>query len=149
VRDKALALAGSYREEKDPERFHRASWATVRQRYLNAFQYRFALRQAETACRLSPRQSKYRSSLGVAQYRAGRYREASATLAEAARSGPAAPAALAFLAAAEHRLGRKGQARAALARLREVMRRPPWAGDAEARGFLAEAEALLGGRDHE
>jgi WD40 repeat protein len=76
-----LSLVDRYREETDPEKYHQASWAIVRQPYLNAFQYRFALQQAETACRLAPDQPKYQATLSMAQYRVGQKEEAQATLA--------------------------------------------------------------------
>jgi hypothetical protein len=63
------------------ERYRRANWAIVKQPYLNAFQYRFALMQAETSCRLAPEQVKYQATLGMAQYRAGQLEQAQATLA--------------------------------------------------------------------
>ena len=73
ARQLALTLVERYREETDPERFHRSSWAVVRQPYLNAFQYRFALRQAETARRLAADPGKYMTALGAAHYRTGDY----------------------------------------------------------------------------
>jgi WD40 repeat protein len=54
ARQLALSLVEGYREETNPETYHRESWALVRQPYLNAFQYRFALLQAEHVCRLLP-----------------------------------------------------------------------------------------------
>jgi hypothetical protein len=53
------------------------------------------------------------------------------------------PSGLAFLAMSQHQLGQKEQAQATLARLREVMKQPRWAKNAEAQGFLREAEAVL------
>ena len=50
----ALSLVGRYHEEKNPETYRQASWALVRRPYLNSFQYRFGLLQAEQACRLAP-----------------------------------------------------------------------------------------------
>jgi hypothetical protein len=76
ARQLALSLVDGYHEEADPERYHQASWAIVRQPYLNAFQYRYALRQAETACRLAPERTQYQAALAAAQYRAGEYRQA-------------------------------------------------------------------------
>jgi hypothetical protein len=149
VRERALDLVRRYREETAPDRYHHAAWAVARQPYLNALQYGFALRQAQTACRLTPRQDRYRVTLGAALYRAGRHREAAATLAEADRLKSGAPAALAFLALAEHQLGHADKARAALGRLREVMKRPSWAADIQTRALLAETEALLRGQAHE
>jgi DNA-binding beta-propeller fold protein YncE len=84
VQQKALALLERYREETSPEAYHQASWAVVWQPYLNDIQYRFALHQAETACRLAPESAWYRTTLGAAQYRAGQYREALATWTQAA-----------------------------------------------------------------
>jgi WD40 repeat protein/tRNA A-37 threonylcarbamoyl transferase component Bud32 len=147
----ALTLVERYREEADPERYHQASWAVVRQPYLSAFAYRFALRQAEAACQLAPEQARYRTALGAAQYRAGRYQEARSSLAQADLQGRAdlaslaglasqplqtllplgqarplrrdGLATLAFLTMTHHRLGQKELAQAALARLREAVRR--------------------------
>jgi hypothetical protein len=115
ARQLALSLVDRYHEETDPEKYHQASWAIVRQPYLNTFQYGFALKQAEAACRLAPEQVKYQAVLGMAQYR----------------------------------LGHKEQAQATLARLRDAMQKPEWAGNAEAQGFLREAEALIEGKEPE
>ena len=68
ARQLALSLVDRYHEETDPETYHQASWALVRQPYLNAFQYRFALLQAEHACRLAPDRQEYRVGLGAALY---------------------------------------------------------------------------------
>src|SRR5262249_16942025 len=65
VREKALALLERNAEETDPERYHRAAWAVLREPYLNACQYDFALRQARTACALAPGQARYRTALGA------------------------------------------------------------------------------------
>ena len=126
ARQLALSLVDRYHEETDPETYHRASWALVRQPYLNAFQYRFALLQAEHACRLAPDRQGYRIGLGAALYRAGRYQEAIETLGAADRLDRGSPAVLAFLAMAHHRLGQREQARAVLARLREILDQPRW-----------------------
>jgi len=53
------------------------------------------------------------------------------------------PADLAFLAMTQQQLGHAKEAQAELQRLRERMKDPRWAQDAEAQGFLREAEALL------
>jgi hypothetical protein len=81
VREKALALLERYAEETDPERYHRAGWAVLRQPHLNACQYDFALRQARAACALAPDQVHYQAALAVALYRAGHGEQARATLA--------------------------------------------------------------------
>jgi len=174
AREKALALVERYREEADLERYYQAAWALVRQPYLNAFQYQFALRQAKAACRLGPEESKYRTTLGAAHYRAGQYLEARATLAQADlrhRAIPAGlallawqlppalvplwqaqplrqavPANLAFLAMTHHQLGQKELAQAALARLRQIAEKAESANDEETQSFLHEVETLLSGK---
>jgi hypothetical protein len=174
ARQLALHLAERYYEETDPERYFQASWALLRQPYLNRFQYCYALLQAQTACDLAPENGVYLTALGVAQYRAGQYREALATLTQAdllhktvaaslaALALPLPPALvtvtqgqflaevistnLAFLAMTRHQFGRSEEARTTLARLREVMRGPAGGTNREAAGFLREAENLLAGR---
>jgi WD40 repeat protein len=174
ARQLALSLVDRYREETDPERYQRAAWNVLRQPHLNAFQYRFALRQAETACRLLPGQGLYLTTLGMAHYRAGQYREAAPTLAKAnllhwatpARLAllagklpqdlftlgqaqalrQAIPANLAFLAMAHHQLGEKEKAQATLARLHEVMKAPGLARDDDHHPYVREADALIEGK---
>jgi hypothetical protein len=152
IRPRARQLALSlmdldrYREVADPETYHRESWAIVRRPYLNAFQYRFALLQAEHACRLDPDRENYRLGLGAARYRAGRYREAVETLGTADRLDKGSPAVLAFLAMAHHQLGQPEKARTALARLRQGLDQPRGTEDAETLGLVHEAEALIAPR---
>ena len=140
VRQKALTLAEGAADPQDPEAFDRAAWAVARQRYLYGFIYRFALSQARAACRLDPGEGRYRTTLGAAQYRAGRYADALETLRKA---GEESPRNLAFRAMALHKLGQGGQARDTLARLREVLKGPGRAGDDGAEAILSEAETQL------
>jgi Tfp pilus assembly protein PilF len=113
--------------------------------------YGRALWQAEVACRLAPKNGDYLNTLGVAQYRLCRYQEALATLtrSDQLRSTGSHPDDLAFLAMAQHQLDQEEQAQATLARLREVMKNPTQAKNAEAQGFLREAEALIEGKPGE
>jgi WD40 repeat protein/serine/threonine protein kinase len=143
VRQKALALVERYREEKDPELFHRASWAVVRQPYLNDFQYRFALWQAETACRLAPKECKYLTSRGVAQYRTKDYPKALTTLERADQRNPGIPANLAFLGMTQFRLRQRETARATLGRLRAILQKPEWLKNEAAQALLTETAQLL------
>jgi predicted Zn-dependent protease len=143
ARQLALSLVEGYHEETNPETYYLESWALVRQPYLNAVQYRFALLQAEHACRLAPDRQEYRISLGAALYRAGRYREAIETLGKADRLDKSSPAALAFLAMAHHRQGQREQARANLAHLHKLFDQPRGMKDAEALDLMHEAEALI------
>jgi hypothetical protein len=133
-----------YREQTDTEAYHRASWAIVRQPYLNVLQYHFALLQAEHARRLASDEGPYQTLLGAAQYRAGRYQEALATLTRADPLDSSPPVGLAFLAMVQHRLCREDEAQATLGRLRELVTRSREAEETEARELLSEAETLLG-----
>jgi WD40 repeat protein/serine/threonine protein kinase len=56
------------------------------------------------------------------------------------------PTDLAFLAMAQYQLGDREEARTTLGWLREVMEAPQWASNAEAQGFLREAETLINGK---
>jgi WD40 repeat protein len=142
VRQEALRLAKTFPE--NAVALNDASWEVVRQPGADAAAYARALRQAEAACRLTPNNASHLNTLGVAYYRVGKYQEA---LEKLGRSNilrkDSDPADLAFLAMAQHQLGLKGEARATLARLRVVMKQPRRAKNAEAQGFLREAEAVL------
>jgi WD40 repeat protein len=145
VREQALALAG--RSADNPDRLNDASWAVVRRPDAGAAAYRRALRVAEAACRLAPNHGFFLNTLGVAQYRAGKYQEALATLkrSEGLNAQPplaSIPADLAFLALTQYRLGRTEEARAALGRLRAAMAKAQWANVADNQGFLHEIEAI-------
>jgi WD40 repeat protein/serine/threonine protein kinase len=145
VRPMALALVERYQEETDPQKYHAAAWPVVRHPYANSIMCQFALVQMSAACERAPAHAPYRLGLAVAQYRLGkfqkqRYPEALATL---TRCDPKQPTTLAFLAMTQHQLGQKEQARMTFARLRLLMKEPPWAANAEAEAFLREAEALL------
>jgi hypothetical protein len=142
ARERALSLAERYPEETDPERFYQASWAVLCRPGLGAVQYRFALRQAETACQLCPGQARYQTALGAAAYRTRDYGAARNTL---TRAGPLTPAGLAFLAMARWRLGQRERARETLDRLREVPAKPRGEKEEEGEPLRSEVEALLAG----
>ncbi|MFI5460387.1 MAG: protein kinase [Isosphaerales bacterium] len=142
----ALTLAESVLE--NAVCLDRDSWRVLRQTGAGAAACDRALRQAEAACRLIPDRSSFLSTLGLAQYRAGNYREAAATLERAdelnnaAHHGSSLPRDLAFLALVRHRLGRIDAARATLGRLRGLMKATEWAQDDDAQAFLREAEVI-------
>jgi tetratricopeptide (TPR) repeat protein len=155
VRQQALVLAEHHRE--DPYQLRVAAWTVVRRPGAAAQEYRQALRWAEAACRLEPAQADplpgpFFTTLGVAEYRAGQYQQALATLMRAdqlnASHGESIPADLAFLAMARHQLGQKEQSRANLQQLRQLLTKPKivdWTNDEDAKVFLREAEALMQG----
>ena len=129
---------------------NRAAYNVVKVRDAGEDAYARALRWAESAVRLAPENGLYLNTLGVAQYRVGRYADALATLTKSeklnATKDGSQPADLAFLAMTQHQLGKKDEAKATLGRLREVMK-TRWAKDPEAVGFLREAEELIEGGD--
>jgi WD40 repeat protein len=147
---RALALAYAERLSPAPGRLNDLSWDVVRQPGLAASSYQRALHQAREACRLVPSNGSYLTTLGVALYRAREYKEAVKTLSRSDKQEQGTlessiPAELAFLVMAHHSLGQEEQAQARLTQLRETMKKPQWAANAEAKGFLREAEALLQG----
>ena len=81
ARDLALSLLNNYQEEDDPQKYHQASRATVSKPYLNAFQYRFALMQAQAARQLAPARTEFLATLAMAQFRLGHKQQAQTTLA--------------------------------------------------------------------
>jgi tetratricopeptide (TPR) repeat protein len=149
VRQQALALAENWPE--DPERLRMATWEVVRQPDAPAGRYRQALRWAEAACRLAPNDYQCLTTLGVARYRVGQYKEALAELTRAGEliaSGKTVghPVREAFLAMTYHRLGQKDQARDALSGVRNLMQfEPPEISVKNIQPFLREAEALIEG----
>jgi hypothetical protein len=138
-----LKLVERYREETDSERYHQAAWAVVRQPYLYFFQYRFALRQAEAACRQAAQEGKYRLTLGIAQYRAAQYPQALETLGGIEWPHEDIPAMLAFRAMTQHRLGQKDGARATLERLQKAVTSPAWRKNDDALTLWREAKAVV------
>jgi Flp pilus assembly protein TadD len=145
-RQEAITVAQTYPEK--PEVLDRLARQLVKLPGGETSGYRKAVRYSEEACQLEPKNGLSLNTLGVAYYRVGNCEKA---LAKLLRSDPinknefkaSIPADLAFLAMTHHHLGHAKEAQAELQRLRERMKDPRWAQDAEAQGFLREAEALL------
>jgi hypothetical protein len=148
--DREFAVQVAQAHSENASALNEAAWKVVKAPDAGKDADTLALHQAEAADRLAPGDGSILNTLGVAQYRMGRYQEALATLTKSwqlnAGKDGAVPADLAFLAMAQHRLGQKERAQAMLGRLRAAMKQPRWANDAEARGFLREAEAVLQGK---
>ena len=107
-----------------------------------------ALRYSEEACRLEPEDGSFLTTLGVAYYRVSNYEIALDVLVRsdkmsALKEQGSIPANLAFLAMAHQQLGHAQEAEAKLQLLRERMKDRRAAQDAQAQGFLREAEELL------
>jgi WD40 repeat protein/tRNA A-37 threonylcarbamoyl transferase component Bud32 len=110
--------------------------------------YHRALLQAQEVCRLRPGDASSVSQRGVAEYRAGKYRQALESLLEADKLSVGmlkrlSTSHLATLAMVHHRLGNKAKAREALGALRELMKLPVLAGRGQSQACLEEAEAVL------
>jgi eukaryotic-like serine/threonine-protein kinase len=148
VRQEALALAERFVES--PANLDQASRSVAARPGAEPSAYRLALDRAEIACRLMPFEGSYLTTLGMAQYRLGKYQEALTTLTHAnelnqeTHGGPD-PADLAFLAMSQYQMHNKDQAKSSLDQLRETLQKPNWARNVEAQGLLKEAEALLAG----
>jgi tetratricopeptide (TPR) repeat protein len=145
-RQEALAAAQSYPE--NPETLNNLAGELVKLPGRAMSDYRKAVRYSEGACQLAPKNGLYLNTLGVAYYRVGNDEKALETLLRAdsinkTQFQGSIPADLAFLAMTQQRLGHAKEAQAELQRLRERMKDPGWAQNAEAQGFLREAEALL------
>jgi tetratricopeptide (TPR) repeat protein len=144
VRDEALTLAEHWQPSCDASELNSASWSTVRRPDATPDQYQLALQQAEMICGLGPENGLYLNTLGVAQYRVGRYQETIDTLLRADKINGGIPADLAFLAMAQYRLEQKGQAQSTLALLRQAIEKSKQTVDKDTQNFLREAETLIG-----
>jgi WD40 repeat protein len=143
VRAAALAMAETWPESASA--LNEAAWTLVKLPDRPEADFRRGLRLAEQACRLEPGNGRnyrpYLNTLGVAQYRAGQYEKARATLTQSNQlNGNRSPADLAFLAMTQQRLNQVAAARATLKRLREVIH---FARNPENQGFLREAESVM------
>jgi eukaryotic-like serine/threonine-protein kinase len=155
VRERASSLAEEYwlgemrSKEIVPGRLNYDAWLIVVRRNAEPDEYQRALRWAETACRLEPDDGFNLNTLGLAQYRVGRFDEALATLTRSLDlnnqgTGEPHPADVAFLALAHHALGHQEDAKELLKRLRGLAGQAGWLGDAEVQAFLLEAEERIG-----
>jgi Flp pilus assembly protein TadD len=147
--DRSFALEVAQSHAEDLTALNDAAWNAVKVQGASKDACARALSLADAAVRLSPENGNILNTLGVAQYRAGRYADALTTLMKSeklnATQKGSPPSDLAFLAMTQHQLGKKDQARATLGRLREAMKQSPWAEDADSTGFLREAEELIEG----
>jgi serine/threonine protein kinase/WD40 repeat protein len=142
VRDEAIRLARARDDGNLAQELNESSWETVSVPGREHSEYERALRQAQAACAVQ-KNALILNTLGVAYYRAGRFEDALATLADADRlnTGLYSRATdLLFMAMAHHQAGRSEKARDLLAQ-----GRPLFAND-DFHGFLDEAEALINGR---
>ena len=141
----AITVAQAHPE--DPPTLNDLAWQIVKLPGREPSAYRKAQRYSEEACQLDPKIGLLLTTLGVAHYRLGNHEMALELLlrSDQIRTDQhqgTNPADLVFLAMTQQRLGHAQEAQAALQRFRERMKDPLWRQDAEAQGFLREAEAL-------
>ena len=140
-RQEVLAVAQTYPE--NPSALNDLAWELVKLPGGEMSGYRKALRYSEEACQLEPENGDFLNTLGVAYYRVGNYEKALDVLPRsdkinALRDKGSHPADLAFLAMTHQQLGHAKEAEAELQLLRERMKDPRWAQDAEARASCAK-----------
>jgi tetratricopeptide (TPR) repeat protein len=151
-RRKALEIAS--RRYTNPQQLNDRSWMIVRGPHESTDRYNEALRWAEAACRFVPESGMMLNTLGVAQYRAGKYADAAKTLARSNAlnskgEGTSHPADLVFLAMAKFRLGSLEAAKADLETTRQLVASNRWKTDSESIAFLREAEELIDSKKRE
>jgi tetratricopeptide (TPR) repeat protein len=121
-----------------------SAWRIVKYPALSSDAYGLALGAADRANMLEPDTGSYVTTLGAAQYRAGRYDDALATLTRSDDlNDGVSPRDAAFLAMAHQKLDHAREAAAAMARLRGLMRGPRQASNPGDRMIWEEARALL------
>jgi len=123
------------------------SWKVVRQPVLAAEQYQSALELVVEANSLRPNHGPYLNTLGVAQYRARKYKDALVTLTRseklnAPNFGGESPHDLVFLAMTRFQLGEQKQAADLLQKVKSIAAQAKQK-DAELDAFIKEAESLI------
>jgi WD40 repeat protein len=155
VRAFALELVKTWPESVSALNY--AAWEIVRRPGAPPEVYGRAFRLARRAAELRRELGLETGTLGMADYRTGRYGEALDTLNRAVAAYPdESPGELAFLAMTLHRLGRPHEARAALARARTLMQSAMFRGQGgfssrdgrvfsndDCRTLLSEAERVV------
>jgi predicted NACHT family NTPase len=145
VRAQALELANRSRDEA--ERFSGAAREVVRHPRASKPLHELAGGWAQMAVTLKLGNGPSLTTLGIAHYRLGHDAAALEVLAQAEAANqanePELLADLAFQALALHRIGRIPEAKARLDILRVRMEKPPGSWNAEATGYLAEAEQAI------
>jgi tetratricopeptide (TPR) repeat protein len=150
ARFKAIGIARAKGDE--PIRLNRESWHLVSRPHDNPKAYEIGLRGAEAAAAAEPDNVAFVNTLGVAQYRNGRYEEAYITLTRSdelrrQQGKKSVPHDVAFLAMAMLRLGRVQEAQTTLERLYSIIGDPEeeWRENEESIAMLEECKQLLEG----
>jgi len=135
----------------DPNRWNMEAWVLATDPDPKQRNIPRALELATRAAEAAPDSGAILNTLGVVQYRAGRYREAIETLTRSDQLNipmfqGRIPADVAFLALAHHHLGQKEEAARLLEELKQIADSDRWRNDGEAQGFLREALLEITGK---
>jgi WD40 repeat protein/serine/threonine protein kinase len=149
LRQEALAMMTQWRE--DPQWLNGESWSIVARKDSTPEKYALALRQAEEACHLDPKNVNYLNTQGVALFRTGQFQQAldALMLSDQINSGARRarqPVEVAFLAMTHFKLGQQEKALTLLSELRQLMNQPTWISSAEAQACYREALELIQGK---
>ncbi len=145
---RADAVARARARGDHPTQLNSQAWDLARNRTTDPDGVALALRAAEIVCKAWPEQAGFLNTRGVAEYRAGKFTDAIATLERCNQMqrtliGAPHPLDLVVLAMAQFKAGKMDEARATLQLARERIREPEFATDGDIAAFLREAEALI------
>jgi WD40 repeat protein len=148
VRKRAIILAK--RRRVDAQRLNNLAWRTALLPGKTSREYEQALRLIRAATRLEPENGMLANTLGAAEYRAGQYDQAIASLSRSAalnrqRLGTPAPHDLVFMAMAQAKLGQMSVAASTLKQARAIAdgRLFPIGDPDELKRLLDEAAELI------
>ncbi len=145
VRQLAAEMAKKLPPSTQASSFENASWDVVVQPFLSPTHYRWAKLQAETAFELNGDGPQLSRTLGAAQYRCGKYEDATATLRRVIEHA-ARPIDLAFLAMSYRHLANEEGAAESLSRLYEMAETGQWSERECNPRVLAEARSVVEGK---
>jgi WD40 repeat protein/serine/threonine protein kinase len=142
-RGAALTLARTHGD--DPVELNMKSWGVVVLPGASPHDYDLALRRAELAAKRMPWSSGIANTLGLAQYRTGRFQEAIRSFESSDRLARSpGPTNAAFTALSYFRLGEVEKAVSLFQKLGHVKQEPRWSIDRDLRTMYHEAEQVLG-----
>jgi len=144
---RAAAIQYVRARSDNPNRLNSDAWEHALQPAGSQDEYERGLQLAQRADELLPSDYGIQNTLGVLQYRCGRFHTAARTLQDCVETGRRLqgqphPCDLLFLAMTQHKLNAYDDARASMAVAETLMKQPQFATDNELGGFLSEARQL-------
>ncbi|UCF33560.1 MAG: serine/threonine protein kinase [Phycisphaerales bacterium] len=146
--DVAARVGGEQTMREARRRLANLCWDLAKKPERSAAAYQLALEAVKEFLEEQPDDYAMVNTLGVLQYRLGRYEAALSTLARSnahysAEHEGGVPTDIAFMAMAHHKLGNREEALAQLARLKAAMENPEQAAGEDNKALLAEALSLI------